>query len=97
MPQTGSPKLYWKRFKTCSSKWHGKLAHDDYEDRRLRQRQGIELPKQAGKYKDRVARTSTHDRIILLRRAGHRIIQTARLAECRLSQVKRIWSKHQKK
>ena len=72
-------------------------ARDDYEDRRDRQRQGIDLAKQAGRYKGRIARTNTHERIITLRGAGHSIAATARLADCSISQVKRIWAMHNKK
>ena len=39
------------------------MAHDDYEDRRLRQRQGIELAKRGGRYSGRRPDRATHDRI----------------------------------
>ena len=68
------------------------MARDDYEDRRERQRQGVELAKQAGKYAGRRADIATHDRIIALRAGGHSIAKTAQLAGCSESQVKRIWS-----
>ena len=68
------------------------VARDDYEDRRERQRQGVELAKQAGKYTGRQADTDTHSRIIALRTAGYSIAKTAKLAGCSESQVKRIWS-----
>lgn len=51
------------------------IARDDYEDRRERQRQGVELVKLAGKYIGRKADTITHERIIALRRSGHSIAQ----------------------
>lgn len=72
------------------------MARDDYEDRRERQRQGIELARQAGRYAGRKADTATHRRIVTLRQAGHSITQTAALAGCSPAQVKRVWAKHQK-
>jgi len=67
------------------------MARDDYEDRRERQRQGIMLAKGAGRYTGRKANTKIHERIIALRRSGCSIPDTARLAGCSESQVKRIW------
>jgi DNA invertase Pin-like site-specific DNA recombinase len=66
------------------------MARDDYEDRRERQRQGIELAKAAGRYAGRTPDTSMHDRITALRMGGASIAQTAKLAGCSESQVKRI-------
>ncbi|MEX3581905.1 MAG: recombinase family protein [Burkholderia sp.] len=68
------------------------MAREDYEDRRERTRQGIELARQAGKYKGRAPKPATHARIIALRRAGHSIVKTAELAGCSISQVKRVWA-----
>jgi DNA invertase Pin-like site-specific DNA recombinase len=73
------------------------IAHDDYEDRRERQRQGVELAKQAGKYTGRKTDTTVHARIIALRGSGHSIAETAKLAGCSESQVKRVWALAQKK
>mgnify|MGYP001351597924 CR=1 FL=1 len=70
------------------------MARDDYEDRRERQRQGVELAKRSGRYTGRKANTKVHERIVALRTAGHSIPETARLAGCSLSQVKRIWALH---
>jgi len=67
-------------------------ARDDYETRRERQRQGIELAKASGKYKGRRPEPKTHERIIALRESGMTIARTAILAGCSVSQVKRIWS-----
>ena len=66
------------------------IARDDYETRRERQRQGVELAKAAGKYAGRKADTATHERIVALRGAGHSIERTAELAGCSESQVKRV-------
>lgn len=68
------------------------MAREDYEDRRERTRQGIELARQAGKYKGRTPKMATHARIVALRRAGHSITKTAELAACSVSQVKRVWA-----
>jgi len=73
------------------------MARDDYETRRERQRQGVQLAKSAGKYTGRQADITTHNRIIVLRSAGHTIERTADLAGCSISQVKRIWALHQSK
>lgn len=67
------------------------MARDDYEDRRERQRQGIELAKAAGKYRGRRADPKRHAQVIELRRAGYSISRTAELVGCSTSQVKRIW------
>lgn len=71
------------------------MARDDYETRRERQRQGVQLAKTAGKYVGRIADKATHQRIIALRGAGQTIKRTAELAGCSPSQVKRVWAIHQ--
>lgn len=71
------------------------MARDDYETRRERQRQGVQLAKASGKYTGRKEDTTTHQRILVLRRAGHTIQKTAELAGCSVSQVKRVWAMHQ--
>ena len=43
------------------------IARDDYEDRRERQRQGVELAKNAGRFTGRKPNTKVHDRIVALR------------------------------
>lgn len=68
------------------------IARDDYEDRRERQRQGVEIAKSAGRYNGRPEDKATHERIIALRVGGHSIADTARLAQCSPSQVKRVWA-----
>ncbi|MDP1698362.1 MAG: recombinase family protein [Xanthomonadaceae bacterium] len=70
------------------------IARDDYEDRRERQRQGVELAKIAGRYTGRKPDTKVHERIVALRAAGHSIPETAKLAGCSSSQVKRVWALH---
>jgi len=71
------------------------MARDDYEDRRERQRQGIEQAKEAGRYTGRKPNPKLHERIVALRKANHSIANTARLAGCSTSQVKRVWAVHQ--
>ncbi|MDX6960980.1 recombinase family protein [Citrobacter freundii] len=68
------------------------MARDDYEDRRERQRQGIELAKDAGKYRGRRADPKRRAQVVALRKSGHSITRTAELAGCSPSQVKRIWA-----
>ncbi len=68
------------------------MARDDYEDRRERQRQGIELAKSAGKYRGRPADPKRRAQVIALRRSGHSITRTAELAGYSPAQVKRIWA-----
>jgi DNA invertase Pin-like site-specific DNA recombinase len=70
------------------------MARDDYETRRERQRQGVQLAKAAGKYGGRVPDTAMHQRIVALRVAGQTIRRTAELTGCSESQVKRIWAIH---
>lgn len=70
------------------------MARDDYETRRERQRQGVQLARASGKYTGRMSNTATHQRIVALRGAGHTIKGTAALAGCSVSQVKRIWALH---
>ncbi|MCZ2204474.1 recombinase family protein [Bartonella sp. A05] len=73
------------------------MARDDYEDRRERLRQGVELAKKAGKYTGRKTDHAMHDQIVALRTAGHSIKKTAKLAGCSESQVKRVWAMAQRK
>ena len=70
------------------------MARDDYETRRERQKQGIAIAVQAGKYKGRRSDKANHKRIIELRSAGNSIARTASLCECSQSLVKLVWKKH---
>ncbi|NQY37132.1 MAG: recombinase family protein [Alteromonadaceae bacterium] len=72
------------------------MARDDYETRKERQFQGVQLAKQAGKYLGRQANKGVHKQIIALRKSGSTITQTASIAGCSVSQVKRIWAIHKK-
>ena len=70
------------------------MSREDYETRRTRQRQGVQLARAAGKYPGRAPDTNVHNRIIALRCAGQTIKRTAELSGCSTSQVKRIWAIH---
>ena len=70
------------------------MARDEYETRRERQRQGVQLAKADHRYVGRPPDAVTHERIVALRRTGLTIKRTAELAGCSQSQVKRIWAMH---
>lgn len=72
-------------------------ARDDYETRRERQREGIEIAKRAGRYTGRKPDLAHHRRIIGLRAAGMSIARTAELAGCSIAQVKRVTALHRAK
>lgn len=72
-------------------------ARDEYETRRIRQKQGIEIAKFHGKYKGRIPDHETHERIVGLRTSGISIKMTAKTCRCSESQVKRVWAIHQEK
>lgn len=65
------------------------MARDDYETRRDRQSQGIKNAQQQGKYRGRKPNLLLHERIKSLRKQ-HSIAETAQLAGCSQSQVKKI-------
>ncbi|EAY3929535.1 resolvase [Salmonella enterica] len=69
-------------------------ARDDYEDRRERQRQGIELAKEAGRFTGRRPDSKMHARIVALRSRGESIADTANLVGCGEATVKRVWAAH---
>ena len=71
------------------------MARDDYESRRERQRQGIELARAAGKYRGRRPDRRRHAQVNELRRSGVSIARTAALTNYSDSQVKRILAKAQ--
>ncbi len=70
------------------------IARDDFEDRRERQRQGIDLAKSAGLYRGRKPNAKVHEQIIAFKSGGCSIAETARLAGVSVSQVKRVWSQY---
>jgi DNA invertase Pin-like site-specific DNA recombinase len=91
----GVAKIVLESVQTLLLKLALQMARDDYETRRERQRQGVQIAKSKGKYLGRKSNTTAHQRIIALRTAGEGIQRTADLAGCSISQVKRIWAQHQ--
>lgn len=73
------------------------MAREDYEVRKERQRQGVQLAKQQGKYRGRKANINTHQQIVALRQAATSIARTAEITGCSISQVKRVWALHNQK
>ena len=69
------------------------MARDEYETRRDRQRQGIELAKAQGRYRGRKANEARNRLILALRASGRTIAETASLAGCSESQVKLVCAK----
>lgn len=67
------------------------MARDEYELTRKRQEQGIQAAKADRKYQGRPPNTEQHQRILALR-PFHTVKETAKLAGCSESQVKRIWA-----
>jgi DNA invertase Pin-like site-specific DNA recombinase len=72
-------------------------ARDDYETRRERQREGIEIARREGRYTGRKPDLAHHRRIVGLRDAGMSIVRTAELAGCSIAQVKRVTALHRAK
>lgn len=72
-------------------------ARDDYETRRERQREGIEIARRAGRYTGRKPDLAHHRRIVGLREAGISIAKTAELAGCSIAHVKRVTAVHRAK
>ena len=70
------------------------MAHDDYETRRERQRQGVSLARAAGKYRGRRADARRHAQVLTLRGSGQPISRTAELTGYSTSQVKRICARN---
>jgi len=89
---TGVAKIVLESVQDMLLKLALQMARDDYEDRRERQRQGVELAKAAGKYNGRKTDHKMHERIVALRSGGRSIAETAKLAGCSESQVKRVWA-----
>lgn len=68
------------------------IARDDYEDRRERQRQGIEIAKAQNRFTGRRPNAEKHALIVRLRQRGESISATAKLAGCSEMTVKRVWA-----
>lgn len=71
------------------------MARDDYETRRERQRQGIDIAKREKRYAGRKADDKANTNIIAHRLAKKSIAETAELVGCSTTHVKRVWKAHQ--
>jgi len=87
---TGTTKIVLESVQDMLLRLALQIAREDYEDRRERQRQGVELAKQAGKYAGRKHDANMHARILAFRAGGSSIAVTAKLSGYSQSQVKRI-------
>lgn len=88
----GIAKIVLETFQTLLLRLALQMARQDFEDRRLRQKQGIALARKNGKYTGRTPNKKIHEQILALRAAGVSIADTARISGCSVSQVKRIWA-----
>lgn len=70
------------------------MARDDYETRRKRQKEGIVLAREAGKYQGRPKDHKKHQKIIELRQ-NYSIAKTAHLVPCSEALVKTVWRAYQ--
>lgn len=70
------------------------MAHEDYQSRRKRQKQGIAIAKREGKYTGKTADKKLHAQIIELRSNGTSISKTADLCGCSKATVTNVWKKH---
>lgn len=95
--QSGVAKVVLESVQDMLLKVALQLARDDYENRRKRQKEGIELAKRNGRYNGRKPDIQLHKRIIENRKGGTSIARTAELNGCSVSLVKSVWSKHLKK
>lgn len=91
---TGTARIVLESIQDLLLKLSLQMARDDYETRRERQLQGIELAKSNGKYRGR-KEDKERNELILKLRPHHTIKETAKLVGCSASQVKRIWRLHQ--
>ncbi|ECA0848494.1 recombinase family protein [Klebsiella pneumoniae] len=94
--QSGVAKVVLESVQDMLLKVALQLARDDYENRRKRQKEGIELAKRQGRYQGRTADLRLHKRIIEYRSRKTSIAETAKLCECSVSLVKSVWAKFKK-
>ncbi|ECP0000927.1 resolvase [Salmonella enterica] len=94
--QSGVAKVVLESVQDMLLKVALQLARDDYENRRKRQKEGIELAKRQGRYQGRAADLRLHKRIIEYRSRNTSIAETAKLCECSVSLVKSVWAKFKK-
>lgn len=94
--QSGVAKVVLESVQDMLLKVALQLARDDYENRRKRQKEGIEIAKRKGRFQGRVADLRLHKRIIEYRSRNTSIAETAKLCECSATLVKSVWAKHKK-
>ncbi|EBM5962868.1 TPA: recombinase family protein [Salmonella enterica subsp. enterica serovar 16:l,v:-] len=94
--QTGVAKVVLESVQDMLMKVALQLARDEYENRRKRQKEGIEVAKRRGRFQGRVADVRLHKRIIEYRSKKTSIAETAKLCECSPSLVKLVWGRHLK-
>ncbi|EES5376815.1 recombinase family protein [Escherichia coli] len=94
--QSGVAKVVLESVQDMLLKVALQLARDDYENRRKRQKEGIEIAKRKGRFQGRVADVRLHKRIIEYRSRNTSIAETAKLCECSATLVKSVWAKHKK-
>lgn len=70
------------------------IARQDYETRRERQRQGISQAKEQGRYRGRRPDFNLHRNVYRLRSTGVSIAETAKLANCSTTMVKKIMKQY---
>lgn len=89
---TGTAKIVLESLQDLLLKLALQMARDEYEERRERQLQGIELARLNGKYRGRKENKERNELILKLR-PHHTIKETAKLVGCSVSQVKLICKK----
>lgn len=70
------------------------IARKDYEDRRRRQKEGIEKAKAEGKFHGRKANQPLHMLILTLRESGKSLADVSRMTGASLSTVNRVCKKN---
>jgi len=69
------------------------ISRKDYEDRRRRQREGIDKAKAEGKFLGRRADEDLHMAIMTLRKSGRSLADVSRISGASLSTVNRVCKK----
>ncbi len=87
---TGVPKVVLQAVQEMLLRLALQMARDDYETRRERQQQGIQLAQASGKYRGRIGDARRHGQVLALRGSGQSIRRIAQLTGYSTSQVKRI-------
>lgn len=90
----GVPRIVLEAVQEMLLKLALQMARDEYETRRERQKQGIQLARQAGKYKGRQPDRRKRAQVVSLRERGESISRVAELTGYSAAQVKRIWAEH---